>query len=55
MNLIDKAKDLLHDDSLRGRVPDRVMVVLRELAALEPVEDFKLDDLPISTLETRHD
>ena len=37
MNLIDKAKDLLHDETLRGCVPDRVMVVLRELAALKPV------------------
>lgn len=39
-SLIERARDLLTCDELRGRVPDEVQAFLRDVVALEPVSDF---------------
>ena len=36
-NLKQRARDLLHSEDLRGRVPDEVQQFLRDVLALEPV------------------
>lgn len=41
-SLIEKARELLTCDELRGRVPDEVQALLRDIVALEPTAKMRI-------------